>query len=282
MKITPRFTIYLLLPLAIAFPLFAQAAGGGASPPPGTGQELAVDWKQTLATVTIGIGILLVIVTYLNGSLNREIKLRDALEENLKIREQLTRLEDDKSDGNTELFSANPETHLSRIRKEFDSTRRVLIEQLAKVAIRANLNLGLGITISLGAIALLLNELWGTPLPDGSWLKLFSAYFPKIFTCIFIEILAFFFLRLYRESLSEIRSCEADLRDLAARQVAIEATWDQSDPENSRTKIALEMLRLPARASGVETSPTVTPEAAINLLDKLMSVLAKKEKPAGD
>lgn len=282
MKIAPFLRASLLFLAAATLPLIAQATGGNGPRPLREGLESTSDWLQTGGVALSGLAILFTIVIYLNGSVSREKKLHDVLKENLRLKIELEQGLEDR-DVSAELPAVDvPETHLSRIRSEFSSTRLILVQQLSRVAVRANLNLALGITISLGAIALLLYELWRAPLPNESWLHLFSAYFPKIFTCLFIEILAFFFLRLYRESLNEIRNCEADLRDLAARQVAIEATWDQANSENPRTKIALEMLRLPPRVSGVETNTAVTPEAAIDLLDKLMGILAKKDKPAGD
>lgn len=264
-------------------------ATGNGNPPPGPSKSF--DWLATenignvLGTIGLALGLLLAVVIYLNGTMERLIKLRtltkenDALKAQLKKENQETVLNPDKPAAEDPVSKI----HWARVHNEFITARRQLSEQLFKVERRANLNLAIGIVISFAAITILLDQLWGMAPQKTEWTDLFVAYFPRALTCIFIEFLGFFFLRLYRASLTEIRSYENDLRELSIRLVAIESAWDQDNSDAPRTKVALEILRKStSKPPSKEPELSVDPEAALDLLQKLLKILSKKDKDAND
>ena len=97
---------------------------------------------------------------------------------------------------------------------------------------------------------------------------------------MFVEVFSFFFLRLYRTTLSEIRKYQDDLTALAIRQCAIETGWQSPDP-TSRTVLSKELLASVGKTLDPQSKPQeldVDPKALADLLVKFSQTLLKKEK----
>ena len=119
--------------------------------------------------------------------------------------------------------------HLNEAREVFRSNAERLKQEIAALSRRGNLNLVIGVlTTSLAAALLVYTSVQAThnftALPE-----LLSYYIPRITTVIFIEVFAFFFLRLYRTSLAQLQYYQDELTRVAMYEVAIESAMRTQD-----------------------------------------------------
>lgn len=99
---------------------------------------------------------------------------------------------------------------------------------------RANLNLSLGLITALSGILLLGVLAYSNPinvLPQEQKLSHFAAaYFPKLSVAVFVELLALFFLKSYRTTLSEIRYFQNEATTIELRSICV-SSLDSDTPE---------------------------------------------------
>ena len=118
--------------------------------------------------------------------------------------------------------SAQEAAHIAQIRQNFDTSSLRLRTELAALTRRGNLNLVIGTLTTVAAVGLLLYMV--SPNRDlATWTALLSHYGPRLTTVIFIEVFGFFFLRLYKTSLEEIKYYQNELTNLALNWAAFEA-----------------------------------------------------------
>lgn len=171
---------------------------------------------------------------------------------------------------------------INEIRRSFESAYQRLQLELSSLTRRSNLNLVIGVLTTVIAVLLLsyMVLVLGTNGTFASLTALLSHYVPRVAVVLFIEVFSFFFLRLYRSTLAEMRSYQEDIIALAQRQVAIEMAWTSSDP-TARASLAKELVAVSAttRVNAKENKElSVDPELVTELLQKFAKVLAKKEK----
>lgn len=111
--------------------------------------------------------------------------------------------------------------HTRELKKNFEDSRSRLSQELAALGRRGNLNLALGMmTTVTGLMFLGVFVLGSAPSLQEPWQ--FVTYFvPRLTLVIFIEVFAYFFLRLYKASLSEIKYFQNELTNLEAKFVAL-------------------------------------------------------------
>lgn len=132
---------------------------------------------------------------------------------------------------------------VSRLRREISDLR-----------LRSNINLVIGMAITAGGLYLL----WSTVSmvdasvllkqlasegaeSDGKFMKnLILPLMPRILLVIFVEIFAYFFLRLYKEGLSEIKYFQNELTNVESKLAAIEFSYITSQMDS--LKVSLESL----------------------------------------
>ncbi|MBU0631654.1 hypothetical protein KKA17_03335 [bacterium] len=138
-----------------------------------------------------------------------------------------------------------------------DSSENVinrLMREIADLRLRSNINLLIGMSIT--AVGLYL--LWSTVSmvdasallkqlasegadSNGKFLKnLILPIVPRILLVIFVEIFAYFFLRLYRDGLSEIKYFQNELTNVESKLVAVEFSYLTNNQD--ALKIAIESL----------------------------------------
>lgn len=108
------------------------------------------------------------------------------------------------------------------IRRSFDSASNRLRDELAVLNRRGNLNLVIGTLTTLAAVWLLIYTAMGHNSEFLTFPSLLSYYIPRISTVAFVEIFAFFFLRLYKSGLVEMKYYQNELTTLALAEVAVE------------------------------------------------------------
>ncbi|HCG8041931.1 TPA: hypothetical protein NJ512_003181 [Vibrio parahaemolyticus] len=110
---------------------------------------------------------------------------------------------------------------LSSIREQCDMTRRRLMREIDSLTRRGNLNLIIGVLTTLVAVVILAS----TVLSGEKQLtndELISYYLPRITLSLFVEIFSFFFLKLYKAGLSEIKYFQNELTNVEMKFIAAE------------------------------------------------------------
>ena len=110
------------------------------------------------------------------------------------------------------------------MKEEYEKTRSRLEAETANLGRRGNLNLVIGIFISLIGILFLGWSVINAPNLQAAGRDLATYYVPRTTFVVLIELFAFFFLNLYRASLNEIKYFQNELTNVEARILAIETT----------------------------------------------------------
>ncbi|MBI5526758.1 MAG: hypothetical protein HY897_10535 [Deltaproteobacteria bacterium] len=92
------------------------------------------------------------------------------------------------------------------------------------------MNLTIGVITTGFALGLLAYMIFDESTSPDTFAAALSHYVPRVTTVTFIEVFSFFFLRLYRTSLEEIRFYQNELTSLAGHQIALETSRQTSDP----------------------------------------------------
>lgn len=102
-----------------------------------------------------------------------------------------------------------------------------LSNQIVVLGYRANVSLGIGILFCVfGMVILWYSFFYNPPQISGSfeWLDLFRAYVPRSTLVILIQIVGFFFLKLYRSTLSELRYTQNEITNVEMKLIALRAS----------------------------------------------------------
>lgn len=115
------------------------------------------------------------------------------------------------------------QTQLARVRDILNTMAVRLRQEIEVLSRRGNLNLVIGTVTTALAVAILaymvLEQTAGlTDLPS-----ILTHYIPRISTGVFIEVFSFFFLRLYRAGLADIKYFQNELTNIELRAIALEA-----------------------------------------------------------
>lgn len=175
---------------------------------------------------------------------------------------------------------ASQAAHIREIRATFVHSRDRLEHELQSLGFRGNLNLVIGVLTSVFAIGLLSFMVVGTAQNFDNLPSILSHYVPRISVVLFIEVFSFFFLRLYRTTLSEIRTYQGDITNLCLKQIAVEAVWGNID-NSSRTSLSKDLIAsaMPSdRKASDSEKPAVDPKLVAELLQKFGEVILKKGK----
>jgi hypothetical protein len=123
------------------------------------------------------------------------------------------------------------EIYVSNARETHDAASVRLRQEIESLTRRGNVNLIIGVVTTCIAVGLLVYMVLTATDSFSSWPQLLSHYIPRVTTVVFIEVFSFFFLRLYRSSLSEIKYYQNELTTLDAQRIALEAAGNSRDPK---------------------------------------------------
>lgn len=123
----------------------------------------------------------------------------------------------------------------------FTSIADRLGREVQDQARRGNLNLILGILTTLLGLSVLAYSVFYAPATQAA--NEIVAYFvPRVSLVILIEVFAYFFLKLYKQSLSEIKYFQNEITNIESRHLAIQ--FAAKDPEASlQLKIVEELMK---------------------------------------
>lgn len=116
-------------------------------------------------------------------------------------------------------------------RELLQQARARLSNELAALGRRGNLNLVIGSLTTAVAVALLYQAAT-TPPPSGTdYVGLLTFYVPRVTLAAFVELFSFFFLKLYRGGLTDLKYFHAEILALELRIAALETASRQGDPQ---------------------------------------------------
>ena len=113
---------------------------------------------------------------------------------------------------------------------QFSGTMQRLYSELGAQTRRGNLNLVIGVLTTGVAIAILAILAFSAPPAELTWLSLALHFVPKIAISIFVQVFAFFFLKLYKNGLLEIRSYHDEITKVSLQWVAVQVAISSEEP----------------------------------------------------
>jgi hypothetical protein len=150
---------------------------------------------------------------------------------------------------------------ISRIGNEIESLKT-----------RGNLNLTIGIMATIIGIIMLGAFVFTTNYKDISIEKFLIHFIPRISLVIFVQIFAFFFLKLYRSNMEEIKYFHNELTSIESRISAVVLAKNANNPEGMMKVIT--GLSAVDRNSPQQGGTAKESEQSIDMLTKLLSAVA--------
>lgn len=115
------------------------------------------------------------------------------------------------------------------ISKQFEDARSRLAQEVSALGRRGNLNLSLGVITTIAGLILLGYFVFATVDPSKQPLDFAIHFLPRLTLVLFIEIFAYFFLRLYKSSLSEIKYFQNEVTNMEAKYIALKTALNIGD-----------------------------------------------------
>lgn len=113
------------------------------------------------------------------------------------------------------------QTQLSDLDEKFSQSINRLNKEIGALGRRGNLNLILGIVTTIVGLVVLGIFVWKLPeQPTHPW-QIAENFLPRLSLVILIELFAYFFLKLYKSSLSEIKYFQNELSNFEAKFVSL-------------------------------------------------------------
>ena len=173
------------------------------------------------------------------------------------------------------------DAQVAQVRKGIVDTSLRLRAEIGALSRRANLNLVIGTLTTVVAVALLAYLVLGAAADYTNIPNLLSHFIPRISIAVFIEVFSFFFLKLYKASLHEIKYFQNELTNIEMRAVAVETALLAG--HNKTTEPIVDQLirteRNPSGGGGKlvtedKDGAPIEPKDVANVLDKLTKLLS--------
>lgn len=137
---------------------------------------------------------------------------------------------------------ASSDNTQQEINERFGGTLDRLNAELSALTRRGNLNLSLGILTAGAGIGVLGMFVLNLQPSDGSVIGFTENFVPRLSLVILIEIFAYFFLRLYSTSLTEIKYFQNEITNVEAKYLALSVATQTLDEEVA-TDVVSELAR---------------------------------------
>lgn len=105
--------------------------------------------------------------------------------------------------------------------KDFQSIRHRLNNEVEKLGRKANVNLVIGSLTTIVALLALSYIVFQTTTSFEDYIELIYHYFPRLSLIIFIEVFAFFFLKLYKLNLADMKYFQNELTTVELKMTSI-------------------------------------------------------------
>lgn len=117
--------------------------------------------------------------------------------------------------------NAQRRKHMQQLRQQFQQVSNRLINEIESLGRKANLNLVIGVLTTITAVVML-SAIVMKSSHQLTNAELVTYYIPRITLSVFIELFSFFFLRLYKASLNEIKYFQNELTTVELKFIAAE------------------------------------------------------------
>lgn len=121
------------------------------------------------------------------------------------------------------------ESKRKNLLEDFESLSYRINGELTRLRKSANLNLVIGTLTTLCAILALGYEVFSTELEFSNTTKVFSHYIPRLSIIVFIEIFAFFFLKLYKATLTDIKYFNNEKTNIDFKIISLKTALNTGD-----------------------------------------------------
>lgn len=111
---------------------------------------------------------------------------------------------------------------LKQAKENFSKSIERLTKEIDILTRRANLNLVIGVLTTAIAVSLLAYMVLGNDANLDTLTGLLSYYLPRVTVVIFIEVFSFFFLKMYKSNLAEIKFYQQEITKISTQQVIYE------------------------------------------------------------
>ena len=131
---------------------------------------------------------------------------------------------------------------IRQLYEDFEDLSYRVLGELSRLRRSANLNLVIGtITTSLALTALGF-EVFNSDLNFANSVELFSHYVPRLSLIVFIEIFAFFFLKLYKANLQDIKYYNNEMTNIEFKLISLKTAINSED-KNLVTLTITELIK---------------------------------------
>jgi hypothetical protein len=179
--------------------------------------------------------------------------------------------------------SLQKDSRIGEINKQFNQTIERLNRELASLSRRGNLNLSLGIATTVAGLIILGYFVLSNKNVSDSLITFVPYFVPRLSLVIFIELFAYFFLKLYKSSLSEIKYFQNEMTNVEAKQISLVVALGLEDKKVCEGVISC--LSATERNYKLEKGQTtidleqskLDKEAISEMFDKLLNVFKKSK-----
>ena len=119
------------------------------------------------------------------------------------------------------------------VRSLCDETKRRLERELEALSRRSNINLVIGVLTTLMAVGLLAYIALSSTVDKTDLTSVLLFFLPRLSVVIFIEIFSFFFLRLYKSGLQDIKYYQNELTTVETSYIALQSALIADLPQNA-------------------------------------------------
>lgn len=133
------------------------------------------------------------------------------------------------------------ENQLNRIQEQLENTRLRLRLEIAALGRRGNVNLVIGVLTTIAAVGILTTTVLDPEIKLTNE-TLVSHFAPRLTLSLFIEIFSFFFLKLYKSGLSEIKYFQNELTNIEMKFVSLDSAL-RSKNEQSLVNVVNEFSK---------------------------------------
>lgn len=201
------------------------------------------------------------------------------------------------TDDNKEVSSSVPvlddkdvddENTANEIKHTFLASEERIKTEIQNLKRRATINLSLGVTLSCAALLVFFFLVYNEK-PDEDYQKVFLHFAPRVGLVVFVELLAYFFLKLYKSTLTSVQYYHNELTNIETRKIAAivaikhckeDKIWQTVEYllkvernvliKDKETTMQMEMLKLQAEKDSSVLSSTQ------NVLERIIDKWANK------
>lgn len=163
----------------------------------------------------------------------------------------------------------------------FEKSYDRLKQEILDLSRRGNLNLLLGMLTTLAGL-IFLGYILFSSFNGQSQQELFLHFVPRLSFAVLIEVFAYFFLRLYKQSLTEIKYFQNEITNIESKHIALKIVLNSND-KALKAKLTEELVKIERNFILTKDQTTVELErdrmaqnTDTNLIDIVKSLINKK------